>query len=199
MYLKNLAYKLFFRFKYRKNISNLFNATGYRDIVIGKNTTIKDFASLQAHRENAKGEIDEDAKGKIYIGEHTSIGESLKILGGAGTVSIGNNVIARSKLTILGGGSVNIGDNVLISHNVVISSSSHDFTNPEILVVNTPSIFGEINISNNVFIGANTTILMGCMINEGAIIGAGSVIIENTVIGKNEIWYGNPASLQRSK
>lgn len=191
MYLENFIQKLLFRFKYKKNISKLFNATGYKDISIGKNTVIKDFASLQAHRG--------DAKGKIKIGNNSNIGESVKILAGSGIVTIGDNVIARSKFTILGGGYVQIGDNVLISHNVVISSSSHDFSNPKILAIDTPSIFNKIQISNNVFIGANSTILMGCSINEGAIIGAGSVVTENTIIGKDEIWYGNPAKFQKSR
>jgi len=191
MYLKKIIEKLSFKFKYRKNISNLLNATGYRDIFIGKDTVIKDFASLQAHRR--------EAKGKIYIGNNTIIGESLKMLAGSGIITLGNNIIARSKLTILGGGNVTIGDDVSISHNVVISSSSHDFTNSKISAIETPSIFGEIKISNNVFIGANSTILMGCCIDEGAIIGAGSVVTENSIIGKDEIWYGNPARLQKSR
>mgnify|MGYP003973212987 CR=1 FL=1 len=191
MYLTTLVQKQLFKLKYRKNISNLFNATGYKDIFIGKNTIIKDFASLQAHRGNSKG--------KINIGEKSNIGEFSKILAGSGVVTIGDNVSARSKLTLLGGGNINIGNNVLISHNVVISSSSHDFTVFNMLVTNTPSVFKPINIADNVFIGANSTILMGCTIHAGAIIGAGSVVTENTTIGKNEIWYGNPAKLQNTR
>ena len=63
----------------------------------------------------------------------------------------------------------------------------------------TPSTFKPIKIEDNVFIGANSTILMGVTIEEGAIIGAGSLVSENTFIGRNEIWYGNPAKFQKSK
>ena len=191
MYLTQLIQKLLFKFKYRNNISNYFHAVGYKDILIGKGSTIKDFSSFQAHRG--------DVQGKIVIGANCTIGESSKILAGSGIVSIGNNTLFGSKLTILGGGNVTIGNNVLISHNVVISSSSHDFTNIKVLATDTPSTFGEISISDNVFIGANSTILMGCIINEGAIVGAGSVVTQNTIIGKNEVWYGNPAKLQNTR
>ena len=46
-------------------------------------------------------------------------------------------------------------------------------------------------VGNRVIIGANTTILPGISIEEGAIIGAGSLVTKD--IGKNEVWYGSPA------
>lgn len=46
-------------------------------------------------------------------------------------------------------------------------------------------------ISDNVFIGANTTVLKGVSIGENSIVGACSLITKN--IPANEIWAGNPA------
>jgi len=191
MRLINLIKKILFYFKYRKNINDLIKTFHADNIRIGKGTIIKNFSSFQAHKNNSKG--------KITIGENNNIGESLKILAGTGTVTIGDNIVAGSKFTLLGGGDIYIGNNVLISHNVVISSSSHNLTNPRIVATKTESTFNPVLISDNVFIGANSTILMGTTIKEGAIIGAGSVITENTTIGENEIWYGNPAKLQKSR
>jgi acetyltransferase-like isoleucine patch superfamily enzyme len=185
MLLKCLARIVYFKLKYNNNILKPYVITGYKNIFFGKNSIIKEFASLRAYKDNTYG--------KIYIGDNTFINTSSQILAGSGDVIIGKNVIAGSKLTLLGGGDIFIGDNVLISHNVVISSSTHDFSDNTILLSQTADIFSKIHIADNVFIGANTTILMGSRIEKGAIIGAGSVITENTHIGKNEIWAGNPA------
>jgi acetyltransferase-like isoleucine patch superfamily enzyme len=191
MFLKNLVSIVRFKLKYNNNVLKPYVIVGHKNIFFGKNSIIKEFASLRAYKDNKYG--------KIYIGKNTFIGTSLQILAGNGNVVIGNNVNAGSKLTLLGGGDIFIGDNVLISHNVVISSSTHDFSNSAILLPKTADIFSKIHIANNVFIGANTTILMGSRIEKGAIIGAGSVVTENTHIGKNEIWAGNPAKKIKSK
>lgn len=188
MQVKDIIKTLLFRFKYRKNISRTIVIYGHDDIYIGKQTMIRNFAAMYAHKGSAKG--------KIYFGNNCIFGECLYVLAGSGVVKIANNLLAGSKLSLLGGGNISIGNNVLISHNVLISSSSHDFTHLNTVATETASTFGSVSISNNVFIGANVSILMGCSIAEGAIIGAGSVVTENTIIGKNEIWYGNPAKLQ---
>ena len=49
-----------------------------------------------------------------------------------------------------------------------------------------------VNIGDNVFIGAHTTILKGVTIGNNVIIGACSVITKD--IPENEIWAGNPAN-----
>ena len=48
-----------------------------------------------------------------------------------------------------------------------------------------------IYIKDNVFIGANATLLKGVTIGENAIVGACSVITKD--VPANEIWAGNPA------
>lgn len=48
-----------------------------------------------------------------------------------------------------------------------------------------------IRIGDNVFIGANVTILPKVKIGKGVIVGAGSVVSKS--IPDNEVWAGNPA------
>jgi len=48
-----------------------------------------------------------------------------------------------------------------------------------------------INIGDDVFIGANCTILKGSYIGDRSILGAGSVL--RGKIGNDELWFGNPA------
>lgn len=52
---------------------------------------------------------------------------------------------------------------------------------------------GKVNIEDNVFIGANSTILPGVTIGKNAIIGAGSVVTKD--IQENSIAVGNPAKV----
>ena len=55
------------------------------------------------------------------------------------------------------------------------------------------SKIGKVKIEDNVFIGANSTILAGVIIGENAIIGAGSVVTKD--IPENSIAAGNPAKV----
>ncbi len=66
---------------------------------------------------------------------------------------------------------ISIGDNVTMSIRVTLMA--HDASTKHTL--NYTKI-GQINIGNNVFIGANSTILPGVTIGDGAIIGAGSIV-----------------------
>jgi acetyltransferase-like isoleucine patch superfamily enzyme len=176
---------LLFKFKYRKNIKSPSVILGSKDIKIGRKTIIGQFSVLKAKKENTQG--------TIVVGNSVYIGENAYLLAGNGNVHIGNDVYTGNNLVLLGGGNISIGNNVLMSHNIVISSSSHDLKDKKIMANKTPAIFKATTILDNVFIGANVTILMGSTIKQGAVIGAGSIVTENTMIDEYEVWVGNPA------
>jgi acetyltransferase-like isoleucine patch superfamily enzyme len=52
-----------------------------------------------------------------------------------------------------------------------------------------------IQICDDVWIGANASVLDGVTIEEGCIIAAGSVVTKSTV--KNGVYYGVPATLMK--
>lgn len=81
---------------------------------------------------------------------------------------------------------ISIGDNVTFSTRVHVLA--HDASLKRILGY---SKVGKVSIGNNVFIGANTTILPGISIGDFAIVGAGSVVTKS--IPAYEVWAGNPA------
>ena len=54
-------------------------------------------------------------------------------------------------------------------------------------------LFKEINIGNNIFIGSNSTILPGVVIEDNVIVAAGSVVVKS--VPKGTIVGGNPAKI----
>jgi len=74
---------------------------------------------------------------------------------------------------------IRIGSNTIISTGVVIVTFNHGTTSPEIPIRYQPWIDlpeNSIEIGDDVWVGANVTILPGSRIGDGAIIGAGSLV-----------------------
>lgn len=119
------------------------------------------------------------------------------VVGKKGQLIIGNNV-GISSTALICDKKIVIGDFVKIGGNVVIYDTDFHALDPELrrhteLECNTNK--QEVIISNNVFIGAHSTILKGVYIGENSIIGAGSVVTKS--IPDNEIWAGNPVKFIR--
>lgn len=81
---------------------------------------------------------------------------------------------------------ITIGDNVTMAPYVHILA--HDASTCYSLGY---AKIGRVNIGNNVFIGAKSTILPNVTIGDNVIIGAGSVVTKN--IESNSVYAGNPA------
>ena len=90
-------------------------------------------------------------------------------------------------------GDINIGKGVNIHRNVSIFTHEHDHSK-NVPIADSKVITSSLEIGDDVFIGANVTILSQVnKIGTGAVIGAGSVLTKN--VGEYEIWAGNPAKL----
>lgn len=81
---------------------------------------------------------------------------------------------------------ITIGDDVTFSIRVCLLA--HDASTKKVLGY---TKIGQIIIGNNVFIGANTTILPGCTIGDNTIIGANSLITKS--FPRGVVVAGNPA------
>ena len=101
-------------------------------------------------------------------------------------VVVGDNVTIKSGVQLWDG--IRIEDNVFIGPNVT-------FTNDYLpRSKKYPKEFLKTIIKKGASIGANSTIIGGITIGEYAMIGAGSVVTKN--VGKQELWYGNPAKFK---
>lgn len=108
-------------------------------------------------------------QGKIVIGEKSAMNYSTFISAGFGEIFISKNV--------------------LIGPQVSIRSSNHSLDRTKRHVHNP----GKIIIEENVWIGANATILPNVVIGKNSIIGAGSVVTKS--IPSNCIAIGNPCKV----
>ena len=108
-------------------------------------------------------------------------------------ITIGKNFYSNYNCTILDGGKVTIGDNAFIAPNCVISTAGHAIDarqRAQGLEIALP-----ITIGDDVWIGANVSILPGVTIGSNTIIGAGSVV--NKDIPSGVIAAGNPCKIIR--
>lgn len=153
---------------------------------IGKNTVIHPLALV------------EDG---VTIGENVSVGPFCIIRKGATigdnckftayceireNVKIGNNTSFGSRCTI--SANAVVGNHVVIKYSFVLTDT------PDLEEGNHKEVG---KIEDGVLIGANVTLMPGCSIGENSIIGACSQVRHN--VGKNEIWYGNPAKKYKDK
>lgn len=108
-------------------------------------------------------------------------------------ISVGANFYTNHNCTILDGARVTFGDNVFIAPNCVFSTAGHAIDarqRGEGLEIALP-----ITVGNDVWIGANVSVLPGVTIGGNTIIGAGSVV--NKDIPSGVIAAGNPCRVIR--
>lgn len=118
--------------------------------------------------------------------KNASIGSNCNINAG---VLIENEVILGDNVTIKSG--VQIWDGITIEDNVFIGPNA-TFTNDFLpRSKQYPLEFFKTTIKKGASIGANSTLIGGIIVGEYAMIGAGSVVTKE--VGKQELWYGNPA------
>ncbi|MBY0099492.1 sugar O-acetyltransferase [Mesobacillus maritimus] len=104
-------------------------------------------------------------------------------------IKVGKNVFINSGCRFQDQGGITIGDGVLIGHNVVLATLNHDI-DPRKRSTLHPA---PISIGQDVWIGANATVVPGVTIGDGAIIAAGAVVTKD--VPPNVIVGGVPAKV----
>lgn len=130
--------------------------------------------------------------GRIEIGSDNEILFGVSLLTYGGKITIGHHCSINPFTIIYGHGhGVTIGNDVLIAGHCVIIPSNHNYQNSSTPIRLQGATSKGIVIENNVWIGANSTILDGVRISEGAVVAAGSVV--NRDVTKNSLVGGVPA------
>ncbi len=106
-------------------------------------------------------------------------------------ISIGENFFSNHNLVILDGAPVTFGDNVFIAPNCGFYTATHPLDaeqRNEGLEYAHP-----ITVGNNVWIGADVSVMPGVEIGNNSVIGAGSVVVKS--IPANSVAVGNPCKV----
>lgn len=114
-------------------------------------------------------------------------------------VSIGHHVYINKNCDIITTGTkVKIGNFVMIGPNVSFIAQNHDVTNwKKPMIFGNKYVKGDIKVSDDVWIGANSTILPGVTINRGAVVAAGAVVSKD--VSPYAIVAGVPAKKIKSR
>lgn len=156
----------------------------------------KIFGRIYLDNENSKIIIQEG----FYVNSafiYNNIGRQQRtsIICDHGTLRIGKNV-GISSSTIVCHREISIGNNVLIGGNCVIYDTDFHSLDADLRASHKEprdSIgMKAVEIGNNVFIGAHSTILKGTVIGDNSVIGAGS-LLAGSIVPSNQVWAGNPA------
>jgi len=114
---------------------------------------------------------------KLCIGDHVGISSGA--------------IVCMSRVTI--GNNVKIGGNVVIYDTDFHALDAQQRLDPYADAAARKNL--AVEIKENAFVGAHSTILKGVTIGKNSIVGAGSLVSRS--IPDNEIWGGNPAKLIR--
>lgn len=138
---------------------------------------------------------------KIELGDAIIIDDFVFLMGGVKTV-IGSFVHIGSHTSITGGGEFLMEDFSGLSGGVRIYTGNEDYsggclTNPSVPEPYRHPVRSFVHIRKHAIIGANSVILPGVEIGEGAVVGANSLVTKNCLPWT--VYFGSPVKKLRSR
>tara|TARA_Y100000589_G_C27189385_1_gene644095 strand:+ start:1256 stop:1873 length:618 start_codon:yes stop_codon:yes gene_type:complete len=122
----------------------------------------------------------------LYPGVYLSTGNSEKSF-----IHIGHHSHFAPNAVLYGHGGLTIGPYCNIASHVVLATVGHDHHVTDIPMALAPSVAGPITLEQDIWIGANATIIANTHIAQGCVIGANSVLTKDTK--PRGIYMGIPA------
>jgi acetyltransferase-like isoleucine patch superfamily enzyme len=93
-------------------------------------------------------------------------------------------------------GSIDIGENVLMSHNILIADSYHEYEDPDTPIMRQPMAPPEpVRVGPGSFVGPHVAILAGVTIGENSFIAANAVVTKS--VPPKSVVVGNPSRVIR--
>jgi acetyltransferase-like isoleucine patch superfamily enzyme len=183
MNFKHWKKNIYFWFKFRGNLIITGDAS---KISIPDSTKVQGKVILN----NSKGGI-------IALGEDCHLMHGVIIMTYGGNIVVGNKCSINPYTILYGSGGLNIGNEVRIAAHCVIVTSSHIFSRTDMPIrLQGLTKFG-VTIKDDVWIGANSTILDNVIISEHNIIAAGAVVNRSTQPG--DIIGGVPGIILKNR
>ena len=130
------------------------------------------------------------------VGKRTTIYPSVWIFPGKG-LECGNDVDFALGVIVTTNGGVTIGNRVLLGYRTQILSANHRIPEGKGRIFGAGHDQAPVSIGDDVWLGANSIVLPGVNIGEGAIVAAGSVVTKDvaafTIVG------GIPAKIIKNR
>ena len=124
----------------------------------------------------------------IKIGNGTILKDNISI---SGDFQIGEGSLIQAQTTIDASGKVRIGSKTQVGRNNTIFSHNHDISRKDIPVLESPEVFKEVEIGDDVMLFSRVAIMPGVHISNGVVVGYGSVVTSN--LHAYGIYAGIPA------
>src|SRR6187431_3726058 len=138
-------------------------------IRIGDNVVIDDNCLI-----DAKG----DANGGIAIGSGVFVGRNSILSCKNGDIEIADGVNIGFNCEVFSASRVTIGRDTLLAAYCYLIGGDHDFSNPEVSILEQGRRSAGVTIGAGAWLGAGAKILDGVTIGDRAIVGAGAVVRE---------------------
>ncbi len=137
----------------------------------------------------------------LHLGDHSSIDDFVFLNAGGGTV-IGRYVHIACHVSIIGGGGLEVGDYAVLATGSRIVTATDTFDGGARMSTHLPPEHrsvrsGRVIIERDAFVGANSVVMPGVHVGEGAVAGAGSVVTHD--LEPWTVYTGAPARRSRSR
>lgn len=124
----------------------------------------------------------------VRLGRNSRIGLGT-VISNPSNMSVGENSYINGGVFSIGNDSkISIGNDCLISYNVHLRTTSHNYEDKNALIRMQGKYEKNIVVEDDVWIGYGAQILPGVTLHKGCVVGAGAVVTKD--VPPNEVWGG---------
>lgn len=180
----------------RKDVSIQARLIGARHISLGQHSRIHALATIDCRIDPYLG-TEATGESRVSIGNNSTICTHAMILPYGGFVVLGNNCSVNPFVVLYGHGGLTIGNNTRIGCHSVFVPAQHIFDDLEQPICSQGLEKKGIGIGNDVWIGANVTVLDGVTLGDGCVVAAQSVVTKS--FPANCVIAGVPAKVIKQR
>ncbi len=145
---------------------------------------------------HADASVDASRSPGVRFGDRVTLNRYAYVQGGNGGVRLGDRVEINNFSIVNGTGGVDIGDDTLIGPGVRLISYQHRYARAA-TIHSQPVDARPIVIGRDVWLGANSIILAGVTVGDGAVVAAGAVVRDDVL--PYTVVAGVPASFRKAR
>lgn len=164
-----------------------------KKIALGESVVISEYCVLD-------GRSEKDVLA-LEVGDRSILSNNVMLSCKNGSITVGKDVGLNAQTIIQSttGNAVTIGDNCVIGQRcLVIGGGNYDISNRNDLIRTSPIVDdGGVTVENNVWLGANVSVLGGVTVGQGSVAGTGAVVSRS--VPPFSVCLGVPAKVVRER